>query len=181
MACDSHSCAVKMFQMAVSQKTVVVCPVAAVVREPEYGGGCFLFQLGRIGILSCLHRFFSSRWRDLISRHNTLFLSIISIMVASPHSQGIWRRSKAQHEHAHQPLTLFDTLHIYMGKWGDDMTCSKGLYPTQPTIQRPLFDSLWISFWFGCVCSCFESCCDHLFEKMTFMPRPPPACSRCSR
>lgn len=74
-------------QMAVSQNTVV-CPEA--VGGAEYGGGCFLFQLGRLGMLSCLHRFFSGRWRAFISRHRTLFFSIISIMVASPQSQGIW-------------------------------------------------------------------------------------------
>lgn len=47
--------------MAVSQNTVVVCPAAAALGGAEYGGGCFLFQLGRMGILSCLHRFFSGR------------------------------------------------------------------------------------------------------------------------
>lgn len=77
-------------QMAVSQNTVVVCPLA--VGGAEYGGGCFLFQLGRMGILSCLYRFFSGRWRALISRHKMRFFSIISIMVASPQSHGIWKQ-----------------------------------------------------------------------------------------
>lgn len=76
--------------MAVSQNTVVLCPLA--VGGAEYGGGCFLFQLGRMGMLSCLYRFFSGRWRALISRHKMRFFSIISIMVASPQSQGIWKQ-----------------------------------------------------------------------------------------
>lgn len=86
-----------VFQMAVSQNTVVFCPAAVAVGGAEYGGGCFLFQLGRMGILSCLHRFFSGRWRALISRHKILFFSIISIMVASPQSQGIWKQETTQH------------------------------------------------------------------------------------
>lgn len=48
-----------VFQMAVSQNTVAAWPAA--VGEAEYGGGCFLFQLGKMGILSCLHRFLSGR------------------------------------------------------------------------------------------------------------------------
>lgn len=91
-----------VFQMAVSQNTVAAWPAA--VGEAEYGGGCFLFQLGKMGILSCLHRFLSGRWRALISRHKTLFFSIISIMVASPHSHGIWTQRTARHQQTHTSL-----------------------------------------------------------------------------
>lgn len=85
-------------QMAVSQNTVAVCPVAVAVAVggAEYGGGCFLFQLGRMGMLSCLHRFFSGRWRALISRHKIRFFSIISIILVSPQSHGIWNATQTQ-------------------------------------------------------------------------------------
>lgn len=99
-----------------SQNTVVVCPEAVAVGGAEYGGGCFLFQLGRMGILSCLQRFLSGRWRAFISRHRILFFSMVSIMVASPHSHGIWN-GKHQHQHQcihEQPISDHQrTEHLY--------------------------------------------------------------------
>lgn len=88
------SSCVGVSQMAVSQKTVE-CPGAVAVGGAEYGGGCFLLQLGRMGMLSCLHRFFSGRCRALISRHRMRFFSMVSIMVASPQSQGICKAAQA--------------------------------------------------------------------------------------
>lgn len=67
--------------MAVSQNTVCCL---------EYGGGlyffapAFFFQLGRIGMLSCLQRPFSVFCLAFISLHKQRFFSIISSIVWSP-------------------------------------------------------------------------------------------------